>query len=78
MTARKNIKLKTISDVSRFLADLINEVRHDEISEGTAAKLGSLANILVSTIKDGELEERLARVEEQLQEKGERLEFIES
>ena len=66
MAGKKTVRLKTIGDVSQFLGKLINEVRREEIKESTASKLGYLANILVSTLKDAELEDRVQRLEQQI------------
>ena len=71
MAGKKAVRLKTVGDVSQFLAKLINEVRRGEINERTATKLGYLANILVSTIKDAELEERIQRLERKFGVEGE-------
>ena len=66
MAGKKYIKLQTIGDVSVFLAKLINEVRRGEIETATASRLGYLANILVGTIKDAALEERILKLEKEI------------
>ncbi len=56
-------RLKTLDDVRRFLAKLINEAKAGEIDAQLASKIGYLCNILTSCIKDSELEARIAKVE---------------
>ena len=63
MAGKRGVRLKTISDVSRYLGKLINQVERGEIESGTAGRLGYLANILVGALKDSELEERVNKLE---------------
>ena len=67
-TPRKR-RLKSAQDVRRFLADLIHRVDADEVDGGKAAKLGYLANILLSAVRTDELEERLSRLENAVKER---------
>jgi len=52
-----------------MLQDICNELRHDHDMEREkrARVLGYLGNIILTTIRDGDLEERLVAVEKQLQ-----------
>ncbi len=56
-------RLKTLIDVRRYLADLINQTRSGEVEPSLAGKLGFLLNILRATILDGEIEDRIKKLE---------------
>ena len=60
----KNARLKTLSDVRRYLARLVNQTRAGEVEAALASKLGYLLNILAGCIKDTDLETRLQALEE--------------
>ena len=57
-------RLKTIADVRRYVAHLINATEGGDIDVQVAGKLGYLANILKSCIIDGDLEMRVKALEE--------------
>lgn len=57
-------RLKTIDDVRRYLADLINRTEQGQIQPALAGRLGYLANILTGCIRDSDLERRIAELEE--------------
>ena len=57
-------RLKTIEDVRRYVAYLINATEGGEIDAQMAGKLGYLANILKACILDGDLEARVKALEE--------------
>ena len=59
-------RLQTLGDVRRYLAGLLNRYEAGEIDETHLKAAAYVANILTSTIKDSELEERIQRLEEQL------------
>lgn len=59
-------RLKSLEDVRRYLARLINELRRGEVDPAIAGKVGFLCNVLISIIKDGDLEGRLAAIEAKL------------
>lgn len=59
-------RLKTLNDVRRYLAALVNETRAREVDPALASKLGYLLNILSGCIKDSEVEDRLAALEDRL------------
>lgn len=61
-------RLKTLDDVRRYLAKLVNEVRAGDCDPQIASKIGYLLNILSSCIKDTQIEERLAELEARLAE----------
>ncbi|MDA3898364.1 MAG: hypothetical protein PF482_19685 [Desulfobacteraceae bacterium] len=59
-------RLKTLEDCRRYLAKLVNNVETDEIDPPKAGKLGYLLNILISCIKDSDLEKRITDLEKLL------------
>ncbi|EPR30381.1 hypothetical protein dsat_1521 [Alkalidesulfovibrio alkalitolerans DSM 16529] len=61
-------RLKSLEDVRRYLASLVHETREGKVDAGLATKLGYLLNLLSGCIKDGDIEARLARLEEQARE----------
>ena len=60
-------RLKSLCDVRRYLADLINSARAGEVDPCLASKLGFLLNILRGVIVDSDLESRVKRLEEELE-----------
>ena len=59
-------RLKSASDLRRFLANVICRVEKGEIEESLAGKLGYLSNILYRVIEGTETERRICRLEEKL------------
>jgi len=68
-TTPRAVRLRSLDDVRRFLALLINEVRRGETDPNVAGKLGYLTNLLAGCIKDSDLESRIASIEEVLASK---------
>jgi len=68
MAGKRAAKLHTITDVSRYLAKLINRLDRDEIEESRAGKLAYMCNVLKSCLETGDLERRLEALEAQLAE----------
>ncbi|MBN2103786.1 hypothetical protein JW835_07075 [bacterium] len=66
MANKRHIKLKTIGDVSAFLSKIINQFYRGEIEGPKASKLGYLCNILIGSLKDSQLEERVKALEESM------------
>lgn len=64
-------RLKTASDLRRYMADLINRVEQAEITPETASKLGYLANILLRVIEGADFEARIDALEAQQNKKHE-------
>ena len=64
MAGKRNTRLKTIGDVSKFLAKLINQVQRKEIEDSTASKLAYISNILIGALRDSEIERRIEALEE--------------
>ena len=59
-------RLQTLSDVRRYLAGLLNRYEAKEIDEVHLKAAAYVSNILTSTIKDSELEQRIDKLEKQL------------
>lgn len=66
----RSVKLKSVSDVNRFLSKVINMVNRDEMDAVKAAKLGYLCNLLVSGFRNQDLEERINKLEIEVRENG--------
>jgi hypothetical protein len=64
MAGRK--RLKTLSDVRRYLAGLVNRLEDGKIDPSIAGRAGYLCNILSSCIKDSTLEQRIEALEKEL------------
>ena len=58
--------LRTLGDVRRYLAGLLNRYEAKEIDEVHLKAAAYVSNILTSTIKDSDLEERIDKLEGQL------------
>lgn len=59
-------RLKTLEDCRRYLAGLVNRTEGGEMDQQRASKLAYIANILISCIKDSDLEARITRLEKTL------------
>ena len=59
-------RLKTLTDVRRFLAAAINKFEREEIEESRVKTIAYACNILSGIIKDGDLEARVSALEENL------------
>ena len=72
--SKKPIKrrLKNMSDVRMFLADITNRLNQRDIDAMTAGKLGYLLQILSRVIVDDDLEKRVKSLEEQWANEGDR------
>ena len=67
MAGRK--RLKTLSDVRRYLAGLINRVEAGEVDAGVMSKLAYAVNILSGIIQNSDIEKRLEQLEKQIEDK---------
>lgn len=63
MAGKRAARLRSVTDVSVYLAKTINRLDRDEISESKAGKLGYLCNILKSALEIGDLERRVEALE---------------
>lgn len=65
---RKNeIRLKNLADCRRFLARVANDLHRGDMDMGKARSLTYVISELRATIKDGDLEERLAALENDME-----------
>lgn len=67
MAGRK--RLKTLADVRRYLAGLVNRLENGEVDPSIAGRAGYLCNILSSCIKDSDIEARIAKLEKEISNK---------
>lgn len=66
----RSIKLKSVADVNRYLAKLVNCVNRGELDPAIAAKQGYLCNSLLNGLRRQDIEERMSKVERMLKENG--------
>lgn len=59
----RRYRLKTLEDLRRYLARLVNETEAGTIDPAISGRLGYLCNILKSVISEAELEQRVAELE---------------
>lgn len=64
LKAKPRKRLKSLADVRRYLAALINDTRNKEIEASLSGRLGFLLNILRSVISDSDLEQRISALEQ--------------
>ena len=69
---KRSVRLKSICDVNRFLAKIINMLNRDEINAQKAGRLGYLCNLLIGGLKDGDIEERICELEKMVENKDEK------
>lgn len=60
-------RLKSTHDVTGLLIDTINEVRSGELDPKISNAVGYLANILLKAFEQGEMDERIKRLEDILE-----------
>jgi hypothetical protein len=58
-----DVKIRERRDVARLLADTINDVRKGRVDPRIATAIGYLGNILISIVKEDELEKRIEQLE---------------
>ncbi len=56
-------RLKSMADLRRYLADLINRVESGELDAAIAGRLGYLVNIQKGIIEGSDLERRIGELE---------------
>jgi hypothetical protein len=64
------IRLKSSSDINRFLAKVINELYRDKMTPQKAGKLGFLCNVMLHSFECVDFAERLEEIEKQVQAQG--------
>ena len=67
-----NRRFKSMQDVKRYLASLINRAEAGEIEPAMVSKLGYLANSLVKVIELTNLEKRVERLEKRFEQQEKR------
>ena len=60
-------RLKTLEDVRRYLANLINRTEEGKVDPTLAGKLGYLANSLARIIEGSDIEQRIEELEKFVQ-----------
>ena len=66
---KRGKRLKTLSDVRRYLASLINRTENLEVEASVAGRLAYIASILKATIAETDIEIRLKALEEKISRK---------
>lgn len=61
---KTQIRLKTLSDIRRFLARVLNDLDADRIPESKAKALGYICSIMKDIIRDSDLEQRIEKLEQ--------------
>ena len=59
-------RLKSLQDVRRYLADVINRVEDGRLDPNLAGRVGYLVNVLRAVIEKSDLETRVAALEKQI------------
>lgn len=66
----KERRISTATDVRRLLTEQINNIRKSNLKDMDKARtIGYLSNIVLTAIKDGELEERVKEIEKKMENK---------
>ncbi len=63
---KTQLRLKTLLDVRRFLARVLNDLEANRIQESKAKALGYLCSIMKDIIRDSEFEQRLTKIEKEI------------
>lgn len=61
---KTQIRLKTLCDIRRFLARVLNDLDANIIPESKAKALAYLCSIMKDIIRDSDLEQRIAKLEQ--------------
>ena len=59
----KTARLKTLSDVRRFLARVTNDLNGEKIDENRARCFGYLASVMKDLIRESDIEEMVKKLE---------------
>ncbi len=62
-------RLKTLGDIRRWVADVANRMERGEVETGYARCAAYMASVMAGIVKDGELEQRVAELEKQMERK---------
>lgn len=66
----RSVRLRSISDINRFLSKLINMVNRDEMDPNKATKIGNLCNSLATGLRKQDIEERISKLEAMVNNNG--------
>lgn len=61
-------RLKTMTDIRRYLANLVNRTESGVVDPSLAGRLGYLISILTRVIEGSEIEKRLDEIERKLED----------
>lgn len=64
---KTQIRMKSLGDIRRFMARVLNDLDSDKITEVKARTLGYLCSVLKDVIKDSDLEARVSRLEREIE-----------
>lgn len=67
---KTQIRLKSLLDIRRFMARVLNDLDSDKTSETKARTLGYLCSVLRDVIKDSDLESRVLKLEKEMGKNG--------
>ena len=67
MAGKRGSHLRTVADVAQFVAKMIRETYRGDLDPALAGRLTYMCNILKSCLEASELEERIRKLEEQVQ-----------
>ena len=70
LLGKRGIRLRTVFDVRRLLARIINMTLKGEIESTTAARIGYLCGVMLKAFEQGELEQRIDKLEQAAKRKG--------
>ena len=61
-------RFKSIGDCRRYLGSVLNRIEGGELDPATGGRCAYIANILISAIKDSDIEDRIKALEEKVNE----------
>ena len=62
-------RFKKPGDIRRYLASILNRIESEELDPAIGGKCAYIANILLGCIRDSDLEERIAKLEQEISNK---------
>ena len=68
-----DVRVNSARGVNRLLQRVINSLLKNEIKQGTAKTIGYLCNIILKGLEIGDLEDRLAALEDRLAARGKKV-----
>ena len=64
---KTQIRLKSLLDIRRFMARVLNDLDANRIQESKARTLGYLCSVLRDVVKDSDLETRVTKLEREME-----------